>query len=92
MRNAKIQLDTKGIRSVLSGADVASAVRGLAEQAAGNARAVLPAGTDVVVDSYTTDRAAASVTIRDGRGRLWQVRDGVLTRAASALGLEVTAR
>lgn len=42
-------------------------------------------GDDVEVQSYTTDRGAASVTVP----ALLQARDGVLTRAASAVGLEV---
>jgi hypothetical protein len=67
-------------------------MRALAEQVAAQVRAQLPSDVDVVVDSYRTDRTAASVTIRDPRGRLWQVRDGVLTRAAAGVGLEVTAR
>lgn len=40
---------------------------------------------DVEIRSYTTDRGAASVTVP----ALLQARDGVLTRAASAVGLEV---
>lgn len=85
------KLDHGGIAAVLKSAPVASAVRAIAEQVAGGVRSQKP-GTDVVVDSYTTDRAAASVTIRDVRAQLWQVRDGVLTRAAAAAGLEVTER
>jgi hypothetical protein len=49
-------------------------------------------GAEVIVDTYTTDRLAAAVTIRDVRGRAWEARDGVLTRAAAAVGLEVTSR
>lgn len=63
----------------------------LAQQIAANVRASHP-DADVVVDDYMTDRAASSVTIRDVRGRIWQVRDGVLTRAAASAGLEVTER
>lgn len=86
----KIKLDSKGIAQLLKSAEVAAAVRDIAEQVAGSVRSTVDA--DVVVDSYQTDRAAASVTIRDARGRTWQVRDGVLTRAAAANGLEVTER
>lgn len=85
------RLDHGGIAETLKSAPVAAAVRTLAEQVAGSVRSQKP-GVDVVVDSYTTDRAAASVTIRDVRARGWQVRDGVLTRAASGAGLEVTER
>lgn len=61
-----------------------------AHQIAGSAR--VATGADVVVDTYTTDRSAASVTIRDVRGLTWEVRDGVLSRAAAAAGLEVRRR
>lgn len=85
------RLDHGGIAELLRSAPVAAAVRNLAEEVAGNVRSQKP-GAEVVVDAYTTDRAAASVTIRDVRGRVWQVRDGVLTRAASGAGLEVNER
>ena len=92
MADIDLKLDSAGIVEVLNSGPVRSAVNGLAGQVAANTRGMVPAGTDVVVDSYTTDRAAASVTIRDSRGRLWQVRDGVLTRAAASAGLEVSTR
>ena len=47
---------------------------------------------DVVVDDYVTDRAASSVTIREAQARVWAVRDGVWTRAASSAGLEVSSK
>lgn len=89
---AKVTLDHGGWNQVLNSSEVADAVAGLAEEIATTARALLPSGTDVVVDQYRTDRAAASVTIRDVKGKLWQVRDGVLTRAAAAHGAEVKAK
>lgn len=85
------RLDHGGVAEILKSGPVAAVVRALAEQVAGGVRGQKP-GAEVVVDSYTTDRAAASVTIRDVRGRRWQVRDGVLTRAAAQAGLEVTER
>lgn len=66
-------------------------VHDAAEAIADQVRAERP-GADVVVDDYTTDRAASSVTIRHPRGRLWAVRDGIFTRAAAARGLEVRTR
>ena len=66
--------------------------RGIVNDAAARVAANVHVDAEVVVDHYTTDRAAAAVTIRDLRGMLWQARDGVLTRAASAAGLEVRAR
>lgn len=87
----KVELDHKGIAEVLKSEGARAAVHGLAEKIADEVRAA-DDSLDVVVDDYTTDRAAASVTIRDQRGRLLQVRDGILTRAASAAGLEVRER
>lgn len=82
--------DNRGIAEILR-TQFKDDTHQLAETIAANVRAQHP-DADVVVDDYMTDRAASSVTIRDVRGRIWQVRDGVLTRAASAAGLEVTER
>lgn len=46
------------------------------------------AGDDAEVVEYTTDRAAASVRVPAEQ----QAKDGVLTRAAAAAGLEVRAK
>lgn len=43
------------------------------------------AGDDAEVDHYTTDRAVAAVRVPAEQ----QAKDGVLTRAAAAVGLEV---
>ncbi|WP_280441198.1 hypothetical protein [Nocardia brasiliensis] len=45
-------------------------------------------GEDAEVSEYTTDREAASVRVPAHR----QARDGALTRAAAALGLEIKAK
>lgn len=87
-----VRLDSAGILEVLNSSAVADAIHDLTERVAGEVRNLEPDATDVVVDDYRTDRAASSVTIRDARGRLWQARDGILTRAAAAHGLEVTER
>lgn len=86
----KVTLDHAGIAAILKSAPVARAVRGVADGVAGNVRGMVDA--DVVVDSYTTDRAASSVTIRHYQARTWQARDGVFTRAAGARGLTVRSR
>lgn len=83
------RLDHGGIAELLKSGGFASAVHAVAESIAGGIN--VDAEEGVVVDDYTTDRAASSVTIRDVRGMLWQVRDGVLTRAASGAGVEVKA-
>jgi hypothetical protein len=87
-----VKLDSKGIAQILKSGEVAAAVHEMAESIAAAVRQSEPDAEEVVVDDYQTDRAASSVTIRDARGRLWQVRDGILTRAASSVGLEVTDR
>jgi hypothetical protein len=46
------------------------------------------AGQAAEVDEYTTDRAAASV----GVPAYQQAKDGVLTRAAASVGLEVRSK
>ena len=43
------------------------------------------AGDDAIVDFYTTDRAAAAISVPAEQ----QAKDGVLTRAAAEAGLEV---
>lgn len=91
MAQPAIRLDRRGIRALLTDPDVARAVHDLAEDVADRVRTAKP-GAAVVVDDYETDRAATSVTIRDVRGLGWQVRDGLLTRAAAAVGLEVKER
>lgn len=89
---AEVELDSDGILEILNSSKVAGAIHDLAEQIAGTVTGAVPSDAEVVVDDYRTDRAASSVTIKDVRGRVWQVRDGVLTRAASAHGLEVRER
>lgn len=46
------------------------------------------AGDEAVFEEYTTDRAAAIVSVPAGE----QAKHGVLTRAASAAGLEVRSK
>ena len=84
-----LKLDHAGIAELLNSDEVAGLVKGVADRVASQVRGAVDARDGVVVDQYRTDRAAASVTIRDPRARLWQVRDGVLTSAVAAQGLEV---
>jgi hypothetical protein len=85
------RLDTAGVREFLKGPELRRAVDDLAGAVAAHVRPQVPAGVTVSVRGYTTDRGAASVTIEDVRGMAWQARDGVLTRAAGEVGLEVRA-
>lgn len=75
------KLNLKGGGAVLKQL-AAPHINALARQVASNA------GEDADVAEYTTDRAAASVRVPAEQ----QARDGVLTRAAAAAGLEVRAK
>lgn len=88
---ADVELDSAGIAEVLRSGPVAGAVHDLAATIAEKIRGQRQ-DADVVVDDYTTDRAASSVTIRDPRALGWQARDGILTKAAASTGLDVRAR
>ena len=85
------RLDPRGVRELLRGPGVRQVVDGLAGEVAGNVRALVPAGTTVEVRGYTTDRGAATVVVADVQAMAWQAKDGILTRAAGAAGLEVKA-
>ena len=74
----KFKLNYKGGGEVLK-QTAAPAVNAAARQVAA------AAGPDAEVNTYTTDRAAASVSVPAEQ----QAKDGALTRAASAAGLEV---
>ncbi len=83
--------DRKGISEILK-KQTAGAINGLASQIHSQAQASVYSDVEVTMEPYTTDRAAASVTIADPRGLEMQARDGVLTRAAATLGLEVRSK
>lgn len=91
MAGIDFRLDYAGVREILRGPDVHALVNGVADEIAAHVRAHLPAGVPVQIRRYTTDRGAASVVIADVRGMAYQARDGVLTRAAGASGIEVRA-
>jgi hypothetical protein len=85
------RLDAAGVREVLQGDDVRSLIDGLASNVADSVRALVPHGTVIEVRAYTTDRGAATVVVADPQAMAWQARDGILTRAAGHVGLEVKA-
>lgn len=90
-----VKLDHGGIAAVLKSAEVAAAVREMADEVAANATsddAVLRHEVPVRVTDYTTDRAASAVTLAHPAGVPIEAKHGVLTRAAGAAGLEVTER
>lgn len=85
------RLDAAGVREVLKSEEMHAVINGLAHGIRDNVQAQVPSGVLVTIRPYSTDRGAAAVTIEDVRGMAWQARDGVLTRAAAAVGLEVKA-
>lgn len=102
---AKIRLDHKGIGEVLRSAPVAKEVHDRAQavvttiQAEGHTvwdagikgRAVL-VPLPVSLQSYIGDRAGTLVALSHPAGLGMQAKHGVLTRAASATGLDVQKR
>lgn len=91
MARIDFRLDHEGVREILAGPQLRLLVDGVAEEIAAHVRTQVPTGVPVEVRRYTTDRGAASITVRDVRAMAWQARDGLLTRAAAASGLEVRA-
>lgn len=89
-------LDHAGLAQVLKMPGIAQLTHDvavpLAEALSQTVTAVYGEDGDVEVNDYVTDRAASSVTVRHPAAKLWQVRDGLLTRTAAATGLEVNAR
>lgn len=91
MADVEFELDTAGVREFLRGPELRALVNQVAGQVYAHVRASVPNDVPVELRTYTTDRGAATVAIPDPRGMLLQARDGVLTRAAGAAGLEIRA-
>lgn len=87
-----LRLDHSGIASILKSGPFAANVAEKAAEIASGVVGQIGGRFPVEVSTYTTDRAAAAVTIAHPAGAILQARDGVLTRAAAAAGLEVTER
>ncbi|MFC9769536.1 hypothetical protein [Rhodococcus jostii] len=78
----KFRLDRTGVAEVLKAAETAALINATARAVAAQA------GDSAEVSEYTTDRRAAAVSVPAED----QARDGALTRAAAAVGLEVRIR
>ncbi|TDC33457.1 hypothetical protein [Micromonospora sp. KC213] len=94
MANARIRLDHKGIAEILKSAGFAAAMAEKAEEVAAHVHAhhsIRRHGMPVETGPFETDRATQSVTIAHPGGLGVQGKYGVLTQAATAAGLEVTA-
>ena len=92
MAKSTFTRNSYGAHQVLNSPEVAELVRVKANEVAGRLLSAHLSDAYVVVDSYETDRAAASVTIRHKDAKGWQARDGLFTRAAAAVGLQMRAR
>jgi hypothetical protein len=95
MARMKIKLDHGGVAAVLTSGEVASAIGDLTESVAANAGGWETNSGEpipVVTSTYTTDRAAGSVTLAHPAAMPLQAKYGVLTDAAAQAGLEVRAR
>ncbi len=90
MADVTFKRDSAGLAALLKSGPFAAAVESLAEDIASNV--AQRRGADVVVDRYTTDRAAASVTVRDRRALKWEAEDGDLHSAATGMGLDVRSK
>lgn len=88
------RLDRQGIAEILNSPEIADLMEDKAYDVAAGVEA---SGTwvrhgdrgDVIVERYTTDRAAAAVVVAHPGGIAMQAKHGVLTRAAAAAGLDV---
>ena len=91
--NQPFTLDRKGVGEILK-VQAAPVINDTANLIANNVRADLidEADVEVLVERYTTDRGAASVTIASARGMELQAKRGSLTKAAAALGLDIKSR
>lgn len=79
MARKGVRLNRKGVSKTLKSPEFKAKMDALAN------RIAQEIGEEAKVDSYTTDRGAASVSVPADM----QARDGALTRGAAAAGLEV---
>lgn len=84
-RDVELHLDYGAIGSIARSAEV----RSLVTAAAHSVAAGVVGAARVYVDSYTTDRAAASVTVVDRNAEALERVTGRLANAARGSGLEV---
>lgn len=87
MARLRVQLDRAGIGAILRGSDARALVNGAAQSVAAGVR--VPDGGRVEISEYTTDRAGAAVEVIHPKAAGLQARDGILTAAAAAAGLQV---
>ena len=90
----KLRLDRAGMAEMLKSAGLARDVEAAAQRVAANVGEVSTHDGPVpaTVSTYTTDRAAAAVSIAHPAGIGLEAKYGVLAKAAAAAGLEVRAK
>ena len=86
MANSRVRLSSAGMKALLNGGGVRSAVRREAEQVAQRARSIAPVQSGDYRDSIhvvddTTDRAVARVVASDWKASVIEARSRVLGRA-----------
>lgn len=92
MARPGFKLDRRGVSQLLKG-DLGRAATDASHKVADQIRADYPdMAADVDVEAYTTDRGAASVMVKNSGARELQVREGLMTKAAAKVGLEVKAK
>lgn len=84
MSDIEFELDRAGVAEIAKSAGVQAAVAAAAQAVAAGV------GADAYVDYYTTDRAAASVSIAVSAGD--EAKRGRLASAATAAGLQYRGR
>lgn len=87
----ELRVSTEGIAEVLRSQEVGDAVEALAADVAARV-AEYDDDAEGEVRPYLYDRRAATVVFVHPKSMALEVRDGVLTRAAAAAGLEVRSR
>jgi hypothetical protein len=88
MADVEFVLNPAGIAELAKSAGTAAAASGAAHDVASR----LPASMNAYVDTYVTDRAAASVTVSGPNAAGREARAGAIAAAATAAGLEYRGR
>lgn len=87
---SKVRLDHGGIGEVLK--SLGGPINELAAAIAARVDVGSVTEAQVVVRPYTTDRAAAAVSIAHPAGLAIQAKHGALTKAAASVGLQVVSK
>lgn len=87
----RFRLDRRGVGEILK-TQTGPLINETARKVKDQVERVVDDGVEIVIDEYVTDRGAAMVTIADASGMEMQITGGALTRAAAAVGLEVTSK